>query len=284
VSNKLKGHYLHLTNEAKCLWYFDSFERQERAKTKRTNNQIWVHKGHLKGKVRLGRITDDMRQSIDKMAKENVSVASIQTLLLRQYGVHISDHQIHHCLTTLGWDVTEDSLTKDKVPAAGRGDNDCTALLRSLTGQKGVSFCVLVENVGRSTEYEQVFESYIMRAGAQSLELFDDAYDGTDCCKKTAPPTKGIGARHGEEEINGRIYDKEKFVTILGQKVFFISVVWVSAREVRTFAAYPEVLVMDDKKKTNKHHHSFFLVSVLMPYGEIIPCSAPGLRTIRTML
>jgi hypothetical protein len=58
--------------------------------------------------------------------------------------------------------------------------------------------------------------------------------------------------------VHGRVYDKDRIVIINGQRMFCISVVSIHRRELRNFAAYPEVLVMDDKKKTNKHGHSFF--------------------------
>jgi hypothetical protein len=67
-----------------------------------------------------------------------------------------------------------------------------------------------------------------------------------------------MAARDGEEYMHGRVYDKERIVTINDQRMFCISVVWIHKRELRNFEAYPEVLVMDDKKKTNKHGHSFF--------------------------
>jgi len=77
-----------------------------------------------------------------------------------------------------------------------------------------------------------------------------------------ATPTLLVGMR--ANALGTGIFLKEvafstsRFIDVMGQRCFFVSVVWLHARELRNFAAYPEVLVMDDKKKTNKHHHSFF--------------------------
>ena len=172
--------------------------------------------------------------------------------------VHISDQQIYHALKAMGWSVSADGLTHDKIPAPAHSTNDCTALINSLRAQKGVSMCLLVENIDRGSQSLQVFETYVQRCGSKTFEMVDDEFDGTDCCKRTAPPSEGAAAHHGEETINGRTYDTTRFVEINGHRMFFISIVWIQARELRNFSAYPEVLVMDDKKKTNKHHHSFF--------------------------
>ena len=177
---------------------------------------------------------------------------------MKEFGHYISDHQVYHALQGLGWSVTDDGLTKDFISAPKRGTNDCTSLLTTLSLQKSVSYCILVENLVDSTETKQVFQTYLKKSGSKEYVLVDDEYDGTDCCKSTAPPTTGAASLHGEQSWHGRVYDASRLITVNGETCFFISVVWMHDRELRNFSAYPEVLVMDDKKKTNKHHHSFF--------------------------
>jgi hypothetical protein len=161
----------------------------------------------------------------------------------------------------MGYNVTDDGLIKQSFASARTEENDSMTMIRNLGRQKDVTMSILCENLEKSTDSNQVFETYVKDFGTSDitdLKMVDDDYDGTDCCRKSAPPKQGMAARDGEEYINGRVYDKDRLVIINGQIMFCISVVWIHQRELRNFAAYPEVLVMDDKKKTNKHGHSFF--------------------------
>lgn len=256
----LSGHQKHLKNATKFLWYFDSIKRQESRKTRgpKPDNQQWAHSGHLKSYHHVGKVTPDILKDLGQMAEENVAVPSMQSLLFKKYLVHLSDQQLYWALGRLGYSVTGDGLTKDNIPASARAENDCQSLLNNLSRDPSMQCCVLVENVGKSQGSERVFETYCQNFGKQDFIFKDDTYDGTDCCKKTAAPNKGMASRHGEETINGVVYDSSRFVTINGQRLFFISVVWINERELRNFAAYPEVLIMDDKKKTNQLQHPFF--------------------------
>jgi len=259
----LSGHHLHLTNPHKFMWYFDSFSRQESFKQKgpRTENQQWTHSGHLKGSVNMGRLSDIHHQYIEDLVNQHVGVPSIQSGLLAKFQINFSDQQIYHALKSMGYNVTDDGLVQQTF-AAGRSEgNDCMTFLKNLGRQKDVTFCVLGENLETSTETTQVFQTYMKGFAASDLSdllMVDDDYDGTDCCRKSAPPKTGMAARDGEELVHGRIYDKNRFITINGQRMFYISILWIQKRELRNFQAYPEVLIMDDKKKTNKHGHSFF--------------------------
>ncbi len=249
------GHQKHLKNPTKFLWYFDSVKRQQRCKRRgpqSQDNQQWTHSGHLRSSHIEGKVTPEISKEIETLVCENVAVPSMQSFLLNKFGVYLSDQQIYWALGRLGYSVTDHGLTKDHIPASARAENDCQSLLNNLTRDANMQFCVLVENVGKSHDSERVFETYCKYFGKKDLILLDDKYDGEDCCKKTAAPTKGMGSRHGEETINGVVYDSSRFVTINGQRLFFISVVWIHEREFRNFSAYPEVLIMDDKKKTNQ--------------------------------
>jgi len=259
----LSGHNLHMTNPHKFMWYFDSVSRQEELKQKgpRTNNQNWTHTGHLKGLVTTGRLNAVHKNYIEELVNQHVGVPSIQSGLLTKFRINFSDQQVYHALKDMGFSVSEDGLIKQTFAAARSAENDTMTLLKNWGLQKEVSMCILGENMETSTETTQVFETYMKGFGASDLtdlEMVDDDYDGTDCCRKSAPPKHGMAARDGEEFVHGRIYDKDRIVTINGQRIFCISVVSIHKRELRNFQAYPEVLIMDDKKKTNKHGHSFF--------------------------
>ena len=258
----LSGHQKHLKNTTKFLWYFDNVQRQKTRKTRgpkpQNVNEQWSHSGHLKSSHHVGKVTPDMLSEIKRLITENIGVPSMQSLLFKKYDVYLSDHQLYWALDSLGYSVTENGLTKDHIPQSARAENDCQSLLNNLTRDASMQVCLLVENVGKSQDSQRVFETYRKNCGKHDFILMDDEYDGTDCCKKTAAPTKGMASRHGEETINGVVYDSSRFVTINGQRLFFISVVWIQERELKNFSAYPEVMIMDDKKKTNQLQHSFF--------------------------
>lgn len=259
----LKGHQLHMTNPHKFMWYFDSVSRQNQLNQKgpRTDNQKWVHKGHLKGLLSTGRLNETHEKYIEDMVHQNVSVPSIQSGLLSKFRINFSDQQIYHALRKMGFSVGEDGLIKQTFAVPRTEGSDTMNLLKNLALQKDVSMCILCENIDESTESNQVFETYTKGFGKSDmahLDMVNADYDGTDCLKKSAPPKNGMAAGDGEELIHGRIYDKDRIITVNSQRIFCISVVWIHKREIRNFQAYPEVLVMDDKKKTNKHGHSFF--------------------------
>ena len=252
-----------MTNTNKFMWYFDSVSRQNQFNQKgpRTDNQTWTHKGHLKGIIKTGHLNQVHKNSIEEMVNQNIGVPSIQAGLLAKFGMNFSDQQIYHAIRSMGYNVTDDGLIKLSVASARTQENDATTMLRNFGRLKDVTMSVLCENMETSTENNQVFETYIKGFGTSDLtdlEMVDCDYDGTDCCRKSAPPKQGMAARDGEEYVHGRVYDKDRIVTINGQRMFCISVVSIHRRELRNFQAYPEVLVMDDKKKTNKHGHSFF--------------------------
>jgi hypothetical protein len=208
----LSGHQLHMTNLHKFMWYFDSVSRQQSFNQKgpRTDNQKWTHKGHLKGLIKMGRLNDQHKIWIEEMVNQNIGVPSIQTGLLSKFRMNFSDQQIHHALRTMGHSVADDGLIKQTFGTARTEDNDAMTTLRNLARQKDVTMCILCENMDTSTEHTQVFETYVKGFGKSEmadLEMVDGDYDGTDCCRKSAPPKEGMAARDGEECVHGRIYD-----------------------------------------------------------------------------
>jgi hypothetical protein len=159
----------------------------------------------------------------------------------------------------MGFSVDEDGLIKQTFGVPRTEGSDTMNLLKNLALQKDVSMCILCENIDESTESNQVFETYTKGFGTSdmaNLDMVNADYDGTDCLKKSAPPKNGMAAGDGEELIHGRIYDKDRIIAVNSQRVFCISVVWIHKRELRTFRAYPEVLIMDDKK--NEQTWPFF--------------------------
>ena len=255
---QVTGHKMHLTNETKFLWYFDSPQRRQGISGPKQDLHNWTHTGHLKNALPTGKVTEAILTYIKNQVSHCVAVPSMQSSILQEFGVYISDAQLYAALKKCNFSVTADGLIYQSFDAPYAHETDCVAMLKNLVAMKDHKVCVLVENVEKSTDTSSVFETYVKNFDSSDFVLVDDQYDGTDCCKKSAPAASGHVARQDEMVINGRIYDSARILKINGQQVFFVSVVWVQERELRNFSAFPEVLVMDDKKKTNKYRHSFF--------------------------
>ena len=69
---------------------------------------------------------------------------------------------------------------------------------------------------------------------------------------------------------HGRVYGKNRALRMPGcdDELFLVGVCWVQADELRVFAHYPEVLVVDSKANTNKFKKAFFLVLELRATGK----------------
>ena len=61
-----------------------------------------------------------------------------------------------------------------------------------------------------------------------------------------------IGTFDGADAVKGREYDDSRFFKLGTRRVFLVAIVWTQEHEVRTFSAYPELLVIDGKMNTNK--------------------------------
>ena len=118
-----------------------------------------------------------------------------------------------------------------------------------MTDQESTTAIFLLENITKSSESRIVYDNVIDGVVKKS------SFDGYNVSKPKA-------SRPSDTEVmkNGRIYDKSRFITVLNSsdEYFFVGVTWVHEEELRVFAAYPEMLVVDAKANTNKYKKAFF--------------------------
>ena len=74
------GHKHYMLNPTKCDWYIDSEEQQKKDHRHRTR-AVLVHKGHPRNILPVGKITPAIMETIESMAKHQVSVASIASAI-----------------------------------------------------------------------------------------------------------------------------------------------------------------------------------------------------------
>jgi hypothetical protein len=217
---QMTGHKLHLTNETKFLWYLDSADRREGNSGPKQGLHLWTHSGHLKNKLPTGKVSEAIMTYIQKEVSHCVSVPSMQSSILQDFGIYVSDQQLYAALRKCNYSVTVDGLIFQEFNAPFSHENDCVAMLKSLALMKDHKVCVLCENMEKSTGSTSVFETYVKNFNSSDFLLVDDKYDGTDCCKRSTQAPAGHAARQDEMVINGRIYDSARIVKINGQQVF----------------------------------------------------------------
>jgi hypothetical protein len=115
--------------------------------------------------------------------------------------------------------------------------------------QENTNAIFLLENVTKSTNDKIVYDNVVDGLVKSST------FDGYNVSK-----VKEL--RPGDTEVvrNGRIYDKSRFIQVPGteDEYFLVGVAWLHEEELRVFAAYPEMLVVDSKANTNKYKKAFF--------------------------
>jgi hypothetical protein len=92
-----KDELKHIKNDMKFDWYLDS--RKDQEKEGRYINQkkschCFTHVGHPRRVYPLTDVNDIMRTRIALLAQNNVSVASIQSSILQEFHVMLSDFQV----------------------------------------------------------------------------------------------------------------------------------------------------------------------------------------------
>ena len=79
----------------KFVWYVDSLEDQQKEERFAFSKcHCFTHTGHPRRVYPLADVTDAMRLRIASLAQNNVSVASIQSSLLQEFNVMLSDFQV----------------------------------------------------------------------------------------------------------------------------------------------------------------------------------------------
>ena len=84
-----------MKKEMKFSWYMDSLEDQRKDdRSALSKCHCFTHTGHPRRVYPLADVNDAMRSRIASLAQNNVSVASIQTSLLQEFNVMLSDFQV----------------------------------------------------------------------------------------------------------------------------------------------------------------------------------------------
>ena len=115
--------------------------------------------------------------------------------------------------------------------------------------EESTSAVFLLENLSKSTEERIVYDNVLDGI------VHSSSFDGYNVSKPKP-------LRPGDTEVlrHGRIYDASRFIKIPNScdEYFLVGVTWVHEEELRVFAAYPELLVVDSKANTNKYKKAFF--------------------------
>ena len=123
------------------------------------------------------------------------------------------------------------------------------AFFNWMCDQENTNAIFLLENITKSTNDKIVYDNVVDGTVKSS------SFDGYNVSKATE-------LRPGDTEVlrNGRIYDTSRFIHVPGteDEYFLVGVAWLHEEELRVFAAYPEMLVVDSKANTNKYKKAFF--------------------------
>lgn len=257
VEQTPQGHKNYMKSVTKCNWFIDglNFQTQE---GRRRNIPVLSHTGHPRRTLPIGKITDEIRKYIEEQAKINVAVPSISMGIMEKFGCVITDSSLYHAVTgSIGSSYVIDSLGNQRFVKRNFA-NKTEAFLHVLRTSNDISYVVLVENLDTSTEDHIAYETWkrdfvIEGDDLPSEYLIDTNFEG----EKLLKPKKKKKADLQEQEINGRLYDTSRIITMGNERKFFIGVLWVQSDELRMFEAYPEVLVIDAKAKTNDLKHAF---------------------------
>ena len=114
---------------------------------------------------------------------------------------------------------------------------------------ESTSAVFLLENLSKSTEERIVYDNVLDGI------VHSTSFDGYNVSKPKP-------LRPGDTEVlrHGRIYDASRFIKVPNSSddYFLVGVTWIHEEELRVFAAYPELLVVDSKANTNKYKKAFF--------------------------
>jgi hypothetical protein len=118
-----------------------------------------------------------------------------------------------------------------------------------MSDQEGTTAVFMLENLTKSTTTQIVYDNVVDGIVKTS------SFDGYNVSKP-----KGLRPGDTDVEINGRLYDKTRFIKVPNapDDYFLVGVAWVHEEELRVFGAYPEMLVVDAKANTNKYKKAFF--------------------------
>ncbi len=94
-SDMSKDEVKEMKKNMKFMWYMDSLDDQKKEdRFALSNCHCFTHTGHPRRVYPLADVNDAMRSRIALLAQNNVSVASIQTSLLQEFNVMLSDFQV----------------------------------------------------------------------------------------------------------------------------------------------------------------------------------------------
>ncbi len=115
--------------------------------------------------------------------------------------------------------------------------------------QENTTAIFLLENLTESTPQRIVYDNIV------DGKIKSSNFDGYNVSK-----AKTLRPGDSEVERHGRLYDKSRFIKLPGceHEHFLVAVAWIHEEELRIFAAYPELLVVDAKANTNKYKKAFF--------------------------
>ena len=144
-----------------------------------------------------------------------------------------------------GLSIVGKKITTDRIANTTR----CQAFYNWMCDQENTSAIFLLENISKSSNERIVYDNVV--DGAVKSTSFDGYNVST--IKQLRP---------GDTEVvrHGRLYDTSRFIQVPGSadEHFLVGVAWVHEEELRIFAAYPELLVVDAKANTNKYKKAFF--------------------------
>lgn len=148
------------------------------------------------------------------------------------------------------WQVPGLSIVGKKVSTQDIANSTrCQSFFNWMSDQESTSAIFLLENITQSSDSRIVYDN-VVDGVVQST-----SFDGYNVSKpKTLRPSDSEVTR------NGRLYDKSRFIRVPNapDEYFLVGVAWVHEEELRVFAAYPEMLVVDAKANTNKYKKAFF--------------------------
>ena len=212
---------------------------------------VWDHQGHPKRTLQCGDVTKDMHEDIRLSAKHNVALSSLQASLLDKHKVFITMSQLRYTIEQLSLGVVGGRIVTASHPGYG---NQAQNLVNWVLEQDDTYCCLLVEDVDRSSDSQVCLETWFRNKDADSFCRKHTDFDGKDVLKP-----KDLRAGTQEEMHNNRVYDINRFITLTGgRRVFLIAIAWTHDYEVRTFSAFPDLLVFDGKMNTNKQRQELF--------------------------
>lgn len=152
--------------------------------------------------------------------------------------------------------MTDIGVVNGKVTSRPRSNrNQAEAFLDCILEQEDTDAVLLLEDVDVSESSRVAFETWI--------RLKTD-----DCFRRV---NHDWGEFDGADAVKEGHKDESRFVLFDNRRMFLVAVAWTVEHEVRTFSAYPELLVIDGKMNTNKSKLEYYIgVGVQGAWGNSV--------------